>query len=251
MVDRANALFGGVLAGESWTVSQSYYLGHIEGDAHFRCEITEGDFIDVRRDLGAQGKALGDAHVRANGHAAGDIGGLPEKVLKIIRTGDASRWNNDRSRAVFYVARQLVRAGWDDNQISAVLLDPAHGISAHTLDQNKPPEYALRQARNARAEVEADWERNWRGEISAGSLKNVRRALGALHISARHDVFANRSLVTVGGVEKFLDDGVAERLWLAIEENFQFRPPAISSKLFSATWRGKTAFTQCGIISPG
>jgi predicted P-loop ATPase len=120
----------------------------------------------------------------------------------------------------------MVRAGWDDNQIAPVLLDPRNGISAHVREQGNPGEYAARQALNAREKVEQDWERNEKGAIIASSLRNLRRALRALHFSARHDAFANRSLVTVGEApERFLDDAVAERVWLAIEEEFEFRPP--------------------------
>lgn len=53
MVNRGNALFGGMLSSESWAESQAYYLGHVNGAQHFRCEVLEGHPIDTRRDFGA------------------------------------------------------------------------------------------------------------------------------------------------------------------------------------------------------
>jgi hypothetical protein len=42
-----------VLAGESFTLSQAYYLGSVNGNPDHRAIITEGDFIDLREDLDA------------------------------------------------------------------------------------------------------------------------------------------------------------------------------------------------------
>ncbi len=88
-----------------------------------------------------------------NGTDSGNFDALPDDLRELIATGDASRWNGDRSRAVWFVCCALVRAGWSDADIAAVIADPANGISAHVLDQGKPAAYALRQARNARQEV--------------------------------------------------------------------------------------------------
>jgi predicted P-loop ATPase len=145
---------------------------------------------------------------------------LPDKVMKVVKTGDASRWDDDRSRAVFYVATAAVRAGWTDESIAKLLLDPKNGISAHVREQSNPNEYGARQARSARESVAEDWERTERGEISHDSQKNVRRALGQMRVGLRYDVFAGR--VEVDG--RPLDDAIGNDLRFAISDRFDFRP---------------------------
>jgi RepB DNA-primase from phage plasmid len=70
------------------------------------------------------------------------IAELPENVRRAIETGvspnSAKNGHNDRSRAVFYVACELVRQNWRDADIAAVLLDPSFGISEHCRAQPKP-----------------------------------------------------------------------------------------------------------------
>jgi Family of unknown function (DUF5906) len=55
-----------------------------------------------------------------------------------------------RSEAVFAVILAMVGGGCADNQIEAVFLDASHPISAHVLEQPKPPEYLARQIAKAR-----------------------------------------------------------------------------------------------------
>ncbi|UHD18571.1 AAA family ATPase [Thiocapsa bogorovii] len=60
--------------------------------------------------------------------------GLPRHALHVIRTGEASSYGNDRSKALFAVAKDLVKAGMDDDTIACVLCDPANGISEKALE---------------------------------------------------------------------------------------------------------------------
>lgn len=54
LVARANGIFGGILARESFVLSQAYYYGHQRENAeNHRVELIEGDFIDLRPDLDA------------------------------------------------------------------------------------------------------------------------------------------------------------------------------------------------------
>ena len=55
-----------------------------------------------------------------------------------------------RSEAVFAVIVAMVGAGCADNQIETVFLDTNYAISAHVLEQSKPPEYLARQIARAR-----------------------------------------------------------------------------------------------------
>jgi putative DNA primase/helicase len=54
LVARVNGVLGGVLAGQSFTLSQAYYFGHINGGSDYRIEVINGsDFIDLRAVLDA------------------------------------------------------------------------------------------------------------------------------------------------------------------------------------------------------
>ena len=58
MVARLNGVLGGILAGESFTLSRSYYFGSINDRPPPQVEIIDGDYLDLRPDLdaGATGK---------------------------------------------------------------------------------------------------------------------------------------------------------------------------------------------------
>ncbi|MFI0845913.1 phage/plasmid primase, P4 family [Mesorhizobium sp. IMUNJ 23232] len=85
--------------------------------------------------------------------------GIAEQVWNIIRAGHDSknpnRWPS-RSEAVFYVCCELIRAGYDDAAIADVITNPRHGISEHVLEQGHPQAYAMRQAAQARARLDAE-----------------------------------------------------------------------------------------------
>jgi hypothetical protein len=51
LVARLNGILGGVLSGESFTLSQSYYFGKINGNPYHRVEMTFGEYINLRFDL--------------------------------------------------------------------------------------------------------------------------------------------------------------------------------------------------------
>ena len=46
-VDILNGIFGGVLAPESWTLSQSYYYGQVGTNPSHRVELVEGEYLDL------------------------------------------------------------------------------------------------------------------------------------------------------------------------------------------------------------
>jgi hypothetical protein len=104
------------------------------------------------------------------------------------------------------------------------------GITAKILDQlvNKARRRARQRSAEERKEqpvTEVEWERDIRGGIRSTVLPNVKKALALLDVRARHDIFANQMLITIGdGAEKLLDDPTCDRLWLMVEERFHFRP---------------------------
>ncbi len=53
LVARVNGLFGGALGRESFTLSQAYYFGRVNGNPLHQCELIDGDFINLRWDLDA------------------------------------------------------------------------------------------------------------------------------------------------------------------------------------------------------
>lgn len=134
-------------------------------------------------------------------------------------------WQGDRSKAVWWVTCELVRAGVDDATISGILLDPDYAISGHVRDQKGAERYAQKQARDAREEVDNNFDCDKDGNPYSNSQRNVRVALRRLGVKLRYDMLAGRA--TVEGLEGFgpnLDDGAMTRLWLAIDEQFKFRP---------------------------
>ena len=88
LVARVNGLFDGQLAPESFTLSQGFFYGSINGNPEHRAVIVDGDFIDQRSDLDAgardkraEGKKNGtpvrgyDAHIALLGDGPG-LGGF-------------------------------------------------------------------------------------------------------------------------------------------------------------------------------
>lgn len=95
-----------------------------------------------------------------------DLDDLPTKVTArtkaLIVNGDdpddPTRYGS-RSDALWAVLCELVRAGCDDDQIAAVILDPDYGISGHVLDQPRPQQYAARQIQRAKEDAIDPWLR--------------------------------------------------------------------------------------------
>jgi putative DNA primase/helicase len=105
LVSRLNGVLGGVLARESWTGSQSYYLGSVNSNPAHQVEIVAGvRTIDQADDLDAiaRGKPNGDAgeHVAGEPEAAiGDIRAALEAIPNPIPEWDDPNhtwveWNN-------------------------------------------------------------------------------------------------------------------------------------------------------------
>jgi hypothetical protein len=69
LVARVNGMFGGALGGESFTLSQAYYFGSVNGNAAHRVEVVGGTPIDLLDALDA--KAAGKASGSAQGGSAG------------------------------------------------------------------------------------------------------------------------------------------------------------------------------------
>lgn len=131
---------------------------------------------------------------------------------------------HDRSRAVMYVACELVRAGVDNETIYQVLTDPKLGISDSVLEKGRrASRYATRQIEKARLELDQDrCDLNFEVDKNGRpypSRQNVRVCLNKLGVSVTHDEFADRSLIDgLDGFGPTLDDKALARLWLMCEE---------------------------------
>jgi hypothetical protein len=101
LVARVNGVLGGVLAGESFTLSQAYYLGSVNGNPDHRAVIiTEGDYIDLRDDLeatacGKKNSANFDtAQPQRDGAETGKQADpdLVYAAMAVIPNGDNTEW---------------------------------------------------------------------------------------------------------------------------------------------------------------
>jgi hypothetical protein len=160
-----------------------------------------------------------------------EVEGLPLSDLckSVIVNGqdpdDANRWGGDRSKAVWWVACEMARAGCSDAVMLGALLDPDLGISAHVRDQKGAERYARKQVQDAREEVDNNFDCDKEGNPLSSSQRNVRVALRRLGVDLRHDLLAERALVEgLDGFGPNLDDDACNRLWLSIDERFRFRP---------------------------
>ena len=82
---------------------------------------------------------------------------IPVFTKQVILHGDdpddPTRWNGDRSDAVFHVACDLVRHKIKPKVIAAILLEKSFPISAHIYDQQKPDGYVEKQINRANEKV--------------------------------------------------------------------------------------------------
>ena len=98
MAERLNGALGGILAGESFALSQAYFYGSVAGNPAHRVELVEGRALDLAHDLGAIGKGSKPPN-------GGEAGG---NVVPLRRPKDESR-----SGVAFRLACDMSRAGKD------------------------------------------------------------------------------------------------------------------------------------------
>lgn len=221
MADRANAIFGAILARETWVLSQAFYYGRI--NENFRLVALDGAPIDTLREpeeVTYTTESRTDRIPEPTG-----IEDLTPRVRRAIKGADhAAMGYQSRNHQVFFVACSLVRAGWPDERISSLLLDPQYPVSAHVREQGNPPSYALKQAKDARVKVGIDWERSDKGGILKDSQVNVKRAIESLGVRCFYNTFSQRSYVNGVGPTRELSDPELRKIWLMVERQHGFRP---------------------------
>ncbi|WP_065754083.1 VapE domain-containing protein [Bradyrhizobium paxllaeri] len=155
---------------------------------------------------------------------------VPARLIRVIREGKDSdqpkKGDNSRSGWLFYCVRQLVRHRVPTGVIAWILLNERFGIAESVLEQPDPKKYALRQIKSAHkavAAAEAEFELHEGQPVK--NLANIRIALDKLGVSVRYDVFRGECLIEgLPGHGPLLDEQALNRLWLTLEEKFNFRP---------------------------
>lgn len=226
LADRANAIFGGILAKETWTLSQAFYFGRALANEHFSLVIfTEGNCLDQFENAPAQSYGAETDDTPPNIDSPSSFEDLSARLKRVIKSGDIVKHNfKSRSHMVFYVACALVRAGWDDESIIALLLNADYPVTIHVREHANPRVYARKQARDARAKAQEDWERNHTGQISSYSQRNINRALTEIGAKFHRDVFSQRNYINGVGPLCEIDDYQISKLRLNIDRRFNFLP---------------------------
>jgi Family of unknown function (DUF5906) len=139
LVARLNGVLGGILANESFTLSQSYYYGKVTGNTHHRCDYCVGDYIDQRQDLDA-GVRYRAARSRIDNIELTDVPGVgPEEPITSLDDVRLNLWPDLRhmivtatppptaprlkgGRGHCYVVYWLVKRGLSNAQIKQAYL---------------------------------------------------------------------------------------------------------------------------------
>jgi hypothetical protein len=143
---------------------------------------------------------------------------IPKKWQKLVNTGDAADYNDDRSALTFAFIMALVSKGWSDANILPFLTDSQWKISAHCLEKGAGE--AQRQLDRAREKVNTGWIGNAFGQIAADNQDNIRHALDEIGAELTFDIFAQRELIN----DRYLDDAEVNNLRFRIENECKFRP---------------------------
>jgi len=158
---------------------------------------------------------------------------ITDKTLALIATGDAEEYGGDRSKMVFRVSGDLLRAGVPDEMIVAVLTDPNNPVSAHVREQKgNIAKYAQRQIDRARASMAPQWDRTNKAGEPLPSYRNTRIALQLMDVECRYDKFRARHLVGHHELQEFIGEfsDHAERILRdEIIRRFGFDPGEVST----------------------
>jgi RecA-family ATPase len=134
LVARVNGVLGGVVAPESFTLSQSYYFGSVSRNPDHRAILIDGDPIDLRSDLDAT--AIGKAGAKPGNGSGGfdpDERLEDEVLINRIITGE-----NFHGSLVALAARYIMRGATGESTVVALQT---------LMDRSTAPQDARWQAR--------------------------------------------------------------------------------------------------------
>tara|TARA_R110002073_G_scaffold329479_2_gene511960 strand:+ start:4063 stop:5637 length:1575 start_codon:yes stop_codon:yes gene_type:complete len=173
-------------------------------------------------------------------------GELPMLAQRLIAVGDdpddPTRYNGDRSDALWAAVCAMVRAKLTNEQMIGIITDPEWGISVSVLDKGsaaKIKRYARKQVKDAQDEVEnapegGDTFRRAKNGKPIKSGTNIALAIKKLGVELRLNLFAGvieadgdelRDFETHNG-RLVMSDEVSGRLRLVIEAKYGFLPPS-------------------------
>lgn len=121
---------------------------------------------------------------------------IPEKLKVMIAQGfdpEDQKYDGDRSKTLFHVVCELVRAGINDEQIMGVITDSRFLISASVLDKGSGmTRYAIRQVQRARDKADhpllAEMNEKYAVVLNYGAQTSVMVERGHFsEISSRHE----------------------------------------------------------------
>jgi hypothetical protein len=158
LVARVNGVLGGVLADESFTLSQAYYLGSVNGNPDHRAVITEGNYIDLRDDLDATARGKRSATAGAE---------QPRR--------DAPRTDKQADPDLIFAAMAVIPNGddvewpaWNELGMASWLSTNAHerGLEAFLM-------WSSKSSKHNEANTRERWQRYFASpptEIGAGTI---------------------------------------------------------------------------------
>ena len=130
-LNRVNGALGGILAGESWTLSQSYYYGSVADNPAHSVELLAGTPVDLldHLDAGATGKPGRQRQPVGppSGWQEGDVAELPaqtgpharlkaERLLALVRDAPEGDKHNTLFRIGRMIGGYLAAFGWSDEE---------------------------------------------------------------------------------------------------------------------------------------
>jgi Virulence-associated protein E len=111
-----------------------------------------------------------------------ELARIPEETRELIIRGDTQAQFPSRSEAVYRVACSLARANLPIARIAAILVHPAHAISASIRERPDPMMEALRQAQRGRDATSTGWPKATKSGPTEHHYPNCRVALARLEI---------------------------------------------------------------------
>jgi predicted transcriptional regulator len=140
MAGRIAGLFNGIFAGESWTLSQSYFYGFVDGnEANHRVEVVDGMTVDNLHELDRTWRPKPLHEARFN-----DAAGAPDAAYRrhayqqgrfdYDKAAEAIRGAQNFHNALLSLAAHLAGKGRPREQVLAEILEILDQVPAHLRD---------------------------------------------------------------------------------------------------------------------
>lgn len=222
LMDRVNGLVGGGLARESWTLSQSYYYGNVEGRPPISVEVVEGACIDQRPDIvgiprpgnssEASGTWLRDGNTWSRGETSHTIEG---NIVAVSTLGKSWSFEFDTPDKIeemrrFFESQPAVEADSEGRDYVAMTMARDRGIS---------------EDRSVELAVECGADENYARQQAAHAWAYAQNPPGAKTIEARFPIDVIVQYAAPDEDVRALAAQVVERLRQATSR-WVFRTPA-------------------------